>query len=81
MSGDIAEVKIEPGNEALPTLLRIRFNPMPWNFAFHQGRMERWLGSEAECQKLEVREAVRKCAYMIERDLMRAVENQLGIKL
>lgn len=76
---DIAEVKIEKGTETVPTLLRIRFNPMPWNFAFHQGRMERWIGSEAECQELEVREAIRKCVYLIERELRVAVRNQLGI--
>lgn len=80
MSANIAEVTIEKGTEAVPTLLRIRFTPMPWNFAFHQGRMEKWRGSEEELQRLEVRHAVEKCANLIARELMIAAEKQLGIK-
>lgn len=76
----IAEVRIEKGTEVVPTLLRIRFTPMPWNFAFHQGRMEKWMGSEEECQRLEVRCAIEKCVYLIHRELMAACEEQLGIK-
>lgn len=81
MSFAIARVKIEKGTEILPTILKIEFSPMPWNFAFHQGRLEKWMGSEEECQKLEVRHAVEKAAYMIQRELIDAVDKQLGIKL
>lgn len=77
---EIAKIVVEKGTEILPTILKIQFTPMPWNFAFHQGRLERWMGSEEECQKLEVRHAIEKCAYMIERELMVAAEKQLGIK-
>lgn len=78
---DIARITIEKGTELLPTILKIQFSPMPWNFAFHQGRLERWTGSEKECQRLEVRHAIEKCTYMFQRELMVAAENQLGIKL
>ena len=81
MSAEICRVRIEQGDEYLPTIMKIEFSPMPWNFAFHQGRLERWMGSEKECQQLEVRHAIEKCAYMIQREIMRAVQNQLGIKL
>lgn len=76
----IARVKIEKGDEFLPTLLKIQFTPETWNFAFHQGRLEKWMGSEEECQRIEARHAVEKCAYMIQRELMKAMEEQLGIK-
>jgi len=77
---EIAEIKIEKGDEYHPTIMRIRFTPMPWMFAFHQGRMEKWVGSEENCQREEVRHAVEKCTYMIQRELMRAVEKQLNIR-
>ncbi len=79
--GDIAEIKIQKGTETLPTILRIRFNPMPWNFAFNQNRMERWMGSEEDCQRYEVKEAVLKCLNLIRQELFAAVSNQLEIHL
>lgn len=77
----IAEIRIEKGTELLPTLLRIRFNHMPWNFAFHQGRMERWMGSEKDCQREEVRQALRKCVALIELELWNAAREQLEIEI
>lgn len=77
---NIARIGIEKGDELLPTIMTIAFTPMPWKFAFRQGRMERWVGSETEIQTLEVRHAIQSCVYMIERELIRAAEKQLGIK-
>lgn len=76
----IARIKIEKGDEYHPTIMKLQFTPEVWNFAFHQGRMERWLGSEEELQRLEARHAVEKCTNMIQRELMRAMDEQLGIK-
>lgn len=81
MTMDIARIRIEEGDELHPTIMKIEFSPMPWNFAFHQGRLERWMGSEKECQKIEVRNAIERVSYMIQREIMRAVEKQLDIKL
>lgn len=77
---DIAIITVEKGTELLPTIIKIKFSPMPWNFAFHQGRFEPWRGSEKEVQQLEVRHAIEKCAYMFERELKVAAKKQLGIK-
>lgn len=43
--------------------------------------MERWIGSEEECQRLEVRNAVEKCANLIFKELLEAVREQLGIEI
>ncbi len=77
MSLGIAKISIEKGDEFHPTIMKLRFTPEVINFAFHQGRMEKWMGSEADCQKIEVRHAIEKCVNMIQRELMRAADEQL----
>lgn len=80
MSNNIAKITIEKGDEYHPTYMRIQFTPEHINFAFYQGRLERWFGSEADRQKLEVRRAIEACLNLISRELMRAAADQLDIK-
>lgn len=78
----IARIEIEKGTEDFTTIIKIQFSPQVWNFTYnHSHFTERMMLSEEEVRKLEVREAVRKTAYMIERELRDAVKEQLGIIL
>lgn len=73
---DICKIEIVKGDRDAPTIMKIEFSPMPWNFAFHQGRMEKWVGSEKECQGLEARYAIQKVVYMIEREIVNVAKRE-----
>lgn len=79
----IARIKIEKGNEHLPTLIKIQFSPEVWNFVVNDSfLLARYSNmSEEESQIFEVREAIRKASNLIEKELYLAAEDQLGIKL
>lgn len=78
---DIARVAIERGGDYLPTIIKIEFSPITWNFAFHMGRFCMPPLKEEERLEIEARDAVRHCVYMIECELKRAVAKHLGIKI
>jgi len=76
----LTKITIEEGDEYHPTYMRIQFTPEHINFAFYQNRLEKWLGSEDEIKRLEVRRAIESCVNLIAKEMIKAAEEQLDIK-
>jgi len=83
MSDIIAKIEIEQGKDHLPTLMKVRFSPQTWNFAFYISRMAPYsLGmSDESYRKEEIRNATFAMINMIEKQVKAAVKEELGVDL
>ena len=69
------EITIERGEDYMPTFLRVNFCERTWNLAF-RGYPHMPM-RDADRDRFEARDAIRTFIYMLEREMMRCLPEDL----
>lgn len=76
----IAKIEIEQGKDALPTLMRVQFDIMTWNFAMRiEGAL--WTELDEKRRSLELRRCIDSALDLIRQEMRKAAKEQTGINV